>query len=112
VTLVLAQSLWGIRSDRLRRLCQRHAWLYNLLVNKYHVDEIYMAVIVNPLKQLGVFMSEVIDQQVIDGAVNGVASLLGQGGEGTRRLQTGYVRNYALGIILGVVAVIGYLVLR
>jgi NADH-quinone oxidoreductase subunit L len=112
IALLLAQNLWGIRSDRPRRLSQRYAWLYSLLVNKYYVDELYMAVIVNPLKQLGAFLADTVDQQAIDGAVNKVASVLRQSSERTRRLQTGYVRNYALGILLGVVAVIGYLILR
>ncbi len=112
IALVLAQSLWGIRSDRPRQFSQRYARLYNLLVNKYYVDELYMAVIVNPLKKLGAFLSEVADQRVIDGAVNGLASLLGLSSEGTRRLQTGYVRNYALGMMAGVVVVVGYLILR
>jgi len=112
VALIWAQGLWGIRTDRLRRLSQRYAWLYRLLVNKYYVDELYLALVVNPLRRLGTFLAQAVDQQGIDGAVNGVASLLGQGGEGTRRLQTGYVRNYALGIVLGVVVVVGYLVLQ
>jgi NADH-quinone oxidoreductase subunit L len=112
MALLLAQNLWGIHSERPRQLSQRYARLYNLMVNKYYVDEFYMAFIVNPLKQLAAFLARVADQQVIDGAVNGVASLLGWGGERTRRLQTGYVRHYAWGILLGVVAIIGYFILR
>lgn len=139
IALLLAQNLWGIYPDRPRQLSRRYAWLHNLLVNKYYVDEFYMAVIVNPLRrlgaflaeavdrqvidravngvasllrQLGVFLSETMEWQVIDRAVNGVASLLGQGSEGTRRLQTGYVRNYALSVVLGVVAIFAYLILR
>ena len=139
IALLLAQNLWGIHPDRPRQLSQKCAWLYNLLLNKYYVDEIYMAVIVNPLRRLGAFLAKVMDRQVIDGvvngvapllrklgvflsdtvewqvidrAVNGVASLLGQGSEGIRRLQTGYVRNYALGVVLGVVAIFAYLILR
>jgi len=112
VALVLAQSLWGIRSDRPQQLSQRYIWLYNLLVNKYYVDELYMAVVVNPLRRLGDFFAESTDRQGIDKAVNGVASLMSCLGEGARRLQTGYIRNYSLGIVLGVVVVIGYLILR
>jgi len=111
VALLMAQSLWGIRSNRPKQISQRYAWLYNLLINKYYVDEIYMAVIVNPLRQLGNFL-DTVDRKGIDRAVDSVASLLGLAGEGARRLQTGYVRNYALGIMLGVVVLVGYLVLR
>jgi len=112
VAMLLAQSLWGIRNDRVRRLSQRYAWLYTLLVNKYYVDELYMAAVVKPLRGLGEFLYGTVDRGLIDRAVDGLAALLGQGGEGARRLQTGYVRNYALGLLLGVVAVVGYFVLR
>ncbi len=112
VALVLVQRWWGIRSDGGKRLTTRYAWLYKLLAEKYYVDELYMAAIVNPLRRLAAFLTEALDQRVIDGAVNGVASLLGRGGESVRRLQTGYVRNYALGLVLGVLIVVGYLLLQ
>ena len=112
VGMLLAQNLWGIRNDRTSKLSRHYDRLYNLLVNKYYVDELYTAFIVNPLRQLGAFLFGTVDRGIIDRAVDGVATLMGQGGEGVRRLQTGYVRNYALGMVLGVVAVIGYLVLR
>jgi NADH-quinone oxidoreductase subunit L len=112
VALLLAQNMWGIRSDRPRRLGQKYLWIHNLLVNKYYVDELYVAAIVNPLRRLAAFLADVMDRRGIDGAVNGVASLLGRGSEGARRLQTGYVRNYALGVVLGVLIVVGYFVLR
>ena len=45
---------------------------------------------------------------VIDGAVNGVASVVRVTGSKVRRLQTGYVRNYALGLAAGTVALLTY----
>jgi NADH-quinone oxidoreductase subunit L len=52
------------------------------------------------------------DSTVIDGAVNGVASLVRRGGGGLRVLQTGYVRSYALGVAVGVVGLLGYFLTR
>ena len=52
------------------------------------------------------------DAHVIDGAVNGVAGLVKITGSGVRRLQTGYVRTYALGVAIGAVVLISVLVLR
>jgi NADH-quinone oxidoreductase subunit L len=52
------------------------------------------------------------DRTVIDGAVNGVASLVRGGGKGLRILQTGYVRSYALGVAVGVVGLLGYFLTR
>jgi NADH-quinone oxidoreductase subunit L len=52
------------------------------------------------------------DKKVIDGAVNGVASLVQAGGRGLRRTQTGYVRTYALGVAAGVVCLLAYFLTR
>jgi NADH-quinone oxidoreductase subunit L len=52
------------------------------------------------------------DRTVVDGAVNGVASLVRRSGGGLRILQTGFVRSYALGVAAGVVALLGYFLTR
>jgi NADH-quinone oxidoreductase subunit L len=49
------------------------------------------------------------DKTVVDGAVNGVGTLVAEGSTRARLLQTGYVRNYALGLTIGVVVVVGLL---
>jgi NADH-quinone oxidoreductase subunit L len=53
-----------------------------------------------------------VDQGGIDGAVNGVARLVRGGGGQLRKLQTGYVRNYALGITAGAVLLLAYVVVQ
>jgi NADH-quinone oxidoreductase subunit L len=52
------------------------------------------------------------DATVIDGAVNGVASAVRGGGKGLRLVQTGFVRSYALGVAVGVVALLAYFLTR
>jgi NADH-quinone oxidoreductase subunit L len=86
--------------------------LYTLLSNKYYVDELYMAVVVNPLKGLAGWLARIFDARGIDGLVNGVAAFFGWSGQATRKVQTGSVRHYALSILLGVVVLVGYFVLR
>jgi len=48
------------------------------------------------------------DRTVVDGAVNGVGALVRRSGGGLRTLQTGFVRNYALGIAVGAVLLLAY----
>jgi len=86
--------------------------LYILLSNKYYIDELYMAVLVNPLKGLAGWLARVFDARGIDGLVNGLAAFFGWSGQTTRQVQTGSVRHYALSILLGVVVMVGYFVLR
>jgi NADH-quinone oxidoreductase subunit L len=99
---------WGL-GERMTRSAQ---WLYDIVYNKYYVDEAYTEAIVKPLRMLGDFMTEAIEEQSIDRAVNGLARLVGLAGEGLRRLQTGLVRNYALAMFIGIVAVMIYFVIR
>jgi len=95
---------WGLAA----RLTNSARWLYDLLDNKYYVDEAYMEAIVNPLRSLGAFLVDVVEERGIDAAVEGLARLVGLAGEGLRRLQTGLVRNYALAMLIGVVAILAY----
>jgi NADH-quinone oxidoreductase subunit L len=58
------------------------------------------------------FTATVIESRVIDGAVNGVANLTRWSGERLRRVQSGYVRNYALGLVAGLVVLVAYVLVR
>ena len=49
---------------------------------------------------------------IIDGIVNGVAALMQKISGGLRRIQSGFVQNYAFFMLLGVVIIIGYFVFR
>jgi NADH-quinone oxidoreductase subunit L len=55
-----------------------------------------------------VFPWKEADAKVIDGAVNGTASFVDKMSAIIRKLETGYVQNYALGISVGVAVITGY----
>ena len=87
--------------------------LHRLLLNKYDVDEIYDAAIVQPIKRVSTgLLWKGVDAGVIDGAVNGTGAFVGAGSSVLRRLQTGSVRAYAVSVFLGVVTVLGYYMWR
>ncbi|MGH8883757.1 MAG: NADH-quinone oxidoreductase subunit L [Egibacteraceae bacterium] len=71
---------------------------------RFHVDEFYERTIAGPGRLLAVGFSW-FDQEVIDGAVNGVARLTGALGGVGRRVQTGFVRSYALAVLAGAVLI-------
>jgi NADH-quinone oxidoreductase subunit L len=58
------------------------------------------------------FLANPVDLGVIDGIANGLAKAVQGSAAGLRLLQTGFVRNYALSVFLGVVVILGYLVFR
>jgi NADH-quinone oxidoreductase subunit L len=91
------------------RMAERFASLRGVLANKYYVDEIYDATIVQPLKLLSEYgLWKVVDARIIDGMVNGTAGSIGLLSRGLRLFQTGSVRAYAASLVAGVVVVLGY----
>ena len=52
------------------------------------------------------------DHTVVDGAVNGVAAVMRRSGDALRKVQTGFVRTYALGVAVGVVGLLAYFLSR
>ncbi len=81
--------------------------VYNYLLNKWYVDEFFMAAVVNPFKDIAMFLWKVVDVRIIDGTVNGVGYGLAASSQRLRRLQTGLVGNYALQIAIGMVVLLG-----
>ena len=113
--------------------------IFTGMENKWWIDELYWAVIINPYIALSRFLAEQvdwifwhdwfhdtviagiyrwlskvlalqIDLGIIDGIANGLATVTQNSAGSLRRLQTGFVRNYALAIFIGVVAILGYLI--
>ncbi|MGH9713308.1 MAG: NADH-quinone oxidoreductase subunit L [Candidatus Acidiferrales bacterium] len=79
---------------------------YTLLLNKYYVDEIYLALIVRPLLWLSTkVLWHVVDEGIIDGTVNGTAHLARETGGQFRKLQSGNARSYAAWVVIGAVGV-------
>lgn len=69
--------------------------LSSLSLNKFYFDELYAALVVRPLELLARVLFRVVDQGMIDGAVNGTAAVVDVSGEVARSTQTGQVRHYA-----------------
>jgi len=94
-------------------MAARFSGLHRLLINKYYVDEVYDAAIVQPIRivsQEGLW--KIIDMRIIDRAVNGTGESVSGWSELLRRLQTGSVRAYAASLFAGVVAILGYYLWR
>jgi NADH-quinone oxidoreductase subunit L len=90
-------------------MASRFGGLHRVLLNKYYVDELYNAVIVQPIKRVSTkLLWRGVDAGVIDGTVNGVGLVVRGWSAVLRRLQTGSVRAYAMSLFVGVVVIVGY----
>jgi len=85
---------------------ERLGALAPVLANAYYIDLGLSRLVSGPVTAFASFLANVIDREVIDGAVNGIGNVFRDAGGGLRRIQTGLVRNYALGIVAGTVALI------
>ena len=80
------------------------------MYNKYFVDELYDFVFVRGIQKLGGFLLKAADGWIIEGLINGTADALQRAGGRLRKVETGYVQEYAFAIIVGAILVVGYLV--
>jgi NADH-quinone oxidoreductase subunit L len=109
----IAVYFWLRNRPAAAAMAERFRALHRLLLNKYYVDELYDAAIVQPVKVLSTgALWKGMDAGVIDGAVNGVGSAIAGGSGLLRRLQTGSMRTYAFALFAGVVAMVGYYLIR
>jgi NADH-quinone oxidoreductase subunit L len=109
----LATLLFLRRPELADRAATRASGLHTLLLNKYYVDELYNAAIVQPIKRLSTgTLWRGVDAGLIDGTVNAVGLIVRGWSAVLRRFQTGSVRAYAMSFFLGVVAIVGYYLWR
>ncbi|MBM3813992.1 MAG: NADH-quinone oxidoreductase subunit L [Acidimicrobiia bacterium] len=81
--------------------------LYKLVYNKYFVDELYFATIINPaIAGSRTVLWKFLDAGLIDGTVNGAGHMAQWVGAKCRRLQSGNIRTYATWVVLGAVLLI------
>jgi NADH-quinone oxidoreductase subunit L len=105
--------IWSRRRDIADALARQFRPVHTLLLNKYYVDEAYDALVVRPIREASEeALWRGIDVRLIDGAVNGTATIVDAGADVLRRLQSGSVRTYAGSVIAGVVVIIGYYIWR
>jgi NADH-quinone oxidoreductase subunit L len=127
----LAWYLYTVRTDLPGRLAARYKDIYEVLINKYWVDELYDYVFVRGGKALSAYLwrfdervvdgavngaSEValqtsmsssrFDLYTIDGSVNGLSVVIKGWARAMRLLQTGFVQNYLLAMVLGLFVIV------
>lgn len=95
-----------------RNLVEDFRFEYRLLWNKYYLDNFYFLAIIDPLyKLMDRVLLKIFDIKIIDGFVNGSASVTMKLGESLRKLQTGVAQNYAVLMVGGILAILAWLIL-
>ncbi|RWA73470.1 NADH-quinone oxidoreductase subunit L [Mesorhizobium sp.] len=102
-----------IRSPELpRSVAANHRLLYGFLLNKWYFDELYDFLFVRPAKRLGRFLWKTGDGAVIDGlGPDGISARVVDVTNRVVKLQTGYLYHYAFAMLIGVAALVTWMML-
>ena len=95
------------RPDWPERFARNNEVLYQFLLNKWYVDEIYDAIFVRPARWLGHFLWTRGDGKVIDGTINNIAmGIVPFVTKWVNRGQSGYIFTYAFGMVIGIAVLV------
>ncbi len=114
-----------------KEIRNKFSFLYDLLSNKYYIDEMYEFLFIKPVMRLARFASRFdlgvidgavnasariviiissikawIDRYIVDGAVNLTARAVGLASLALRRIQTGYIQTYLLLAFFGLIIIL------
>jgi len=145
LAILISWLIYGrnpLKAGQIDPLKRPLGFLFTGMENKWFVDEIYQAIIINPFTKLSQFLADVIDwrfwhdwfhetviagtynwlsnivldhyadQQGIDALANALGTWTQTLSAAMRKVQNGFVRSYALSVLLGVVFILGYLILK
>ena len=87
--------------------------LYNFLLNKWYIDELYELIFVKPVKKIGFFLWKKGDQGIIDKfGPDGISKMIKIISNKASQFQTGYIYDYAFAMLIGLSILLTYLILH
>ncbi len=112
VGFLLAYEFYIRSPETPKRLAGQHRALYQFLLNKWYFDELFEFLFVNPAKRLGTFLWKTGDGRIIDGfGPDGVSAWVIDMTDRVVKLQTGYLYHYAFVMLIGVAAIVTWMML-
>ncbi len=109
--IVLALFMYSKHRKKMIDFESRHEGLMMFLFKGFWIDKVYDTIWVRPLKWISNYSNNVCDKKIVDGAVNGTGKIAMEAGKTLARMQSGYVRQYAVSIIFGVFVLVGITVM-
>ena len=108
--LFIAYMMYIRSNDAPKKLAAMFNPLYKFFLNKWYFDELYHLIFVKPAFWFGKLFWQRGDVGIIDRfGPNGSAALVAFGSRMAVRLQSGYIYSYALIMLLGLVALISWM---
>jgi NADH-quinone oxidoreductase subunit L len=105
-----AYELYVRRPELPKLITNKIKGTYNLVSNKYFVDEFYFKYIIDPLIDISRGLWAYIDVNFVDKTTYWVSDLVRSSGSGMRALQNGNFQQYAMYIVIGLAAILFFVV--
>jgi NADH-quinone oxidoreductase subunit L len=112
VGIAIAWYAYRARPELPRRLEARLRPVHTLFANKWYFDEAIDLLIVRPALAIGRFANRVFERFVVDGLVTGTQETVRGGSGFVRAVQNGFVRSYALLLLVGFAGLALYFLLQ
>lgn len=110
--IYFAIKIYTQKPDIAEKISAKFKKVYNILLNKYFVDEIYEAAVIQPIqKGSEKVLWKFTDNLIIDGTVNGIAKIVDAGSGLIRKIQNGIAQFYAIIMMLGIALVLLWVIL-
>ena len=106
--IALAAQFYLRKPGTTKRLQERFEGVHGLLADKWYFDELIDAVIVKPTLALGRFANATFERFVVQGLVSGATGVARGASAGVRGAQSGYLRGYALLLVVGFAGLVLY----
>jgi NADH-quinone oxidoreductase subunit L len=107
--LMATYVLYARYRDKTRDLAEGLGPIYQASLDKYWVDEIYRAAVIEPTKVVSYFLLfKIVDTAIVDGLINAVGRATKWASEHLKFLQTGVMSDYALWMVFGLLAILAY----
>ena len=109
IGFLVAHQIYINNKQLPKLLTARLSWLYRILEDKFFIDELYNSVLIKPIHVISrKILWKAVDVSIIDGFINGIATLMQRCSYTVRRIQSGYVRTYAIWILGGTILIFLY----
>jgi NADH-quinone oxidoreductase subunit L len=112
IGIYIAFLLYRKKPEIPQNFVAKNVTLHRVVYNKYYVDEIYRAIVIVPLVKFSENLDAFFDMKIVDGSVNGIATVFRNLSAQLRKMQTGFLQNYALMMTIGIVIILGWLLLK
>jgi len=107
----IAYQMYVKNTELPQKIGAKFQAIYQLLYNKYWIDELYSKIFIQPtLKLSDKVILGFFDAKIIEGIVNGVPNLIGGFSGKFRKIQTGLLSNYGLVMAIGALCIIGFVI--